>query len=82
MVDLASLPGVPFTRSNPLTREAEPDDAAKLLMAVRRAREQLIIEQMMDALNTLSTKDFTKATAEQTTGAGPSPARVLLRKRW
>src|SRR5262245_58305312 len=29
-----------------LTREAEPDDASRLLMAVRSAREQLIIEQM------------------------------------
>src|SRR5690242_13202767 len=28
-----------------MTRDAEPDDAAKLLMAVRKAREQLIIEQ-------------------------------------
>src|SRR5258707_14699284 len=32
-----------------LTGEAEPDDAARLLMAVRKAREQLIVEQMKQA---------------------------------
>src|SRR5215212_8803114 len=48
-----------------LTREAEPDDAARLLMAVRKAREQLIIEQMKQALEMLSTKDFSHAADEQ-----------------
>jgi len=49
-----------------LTREAEPDDAAKLLMAVRSARQQLILEQMRDNLNLLHTKDFTHAVDDQT----------------
>lgn len=48
-----------------LTREGEPDDASRLLMAVQRAREQLIIEQMKDSLQLLATKDFTKASTEQ-----------------
>jgi hypothetical protein len=48
-----------------LTREAEPDDAAKLLMAVRSARQQLILEQMRANLNLLSTKDFTHAADDQ-----------------
>ncbi|HEY8750796.1 MAG TPA: hypothetical protein VIM11_22620 [Tepidisphaeraceae bacterium] len=47
------------------TREAEPDDAAKLLMAVRAAREQLILEQMRGNLNLLNGKDYTHAAEEQ-----------------
>src|ERR1041384_7542957 len=48
-----------------LTREAEPDDAAKLLMAVRKAREQLIIEQMKEVLDLLGRTDLAKAVDEQ-----------------
>src|SRR5688572_27114958 len=48
-----------------LTRETEPDDASRLLMAVRKAREQLILEQMAQALELLATKDFTHAADEQ-----------------
>ncbi len=48
-----------------LTRETEPDDASRLLMAVRKAREQLILEQMTQALELLATKDFTHAADEQ-----------------
>ncbi len=47
------------------TRQAEPDDAAKLLMAVRAAREQLILEQMRGNLNLLNNKDYTRAADEQ-----------------
>jgi hypothetical protein len=47
------------------TREAEPDDAAKLLMAVRAAREQLILEQMRGNVSLLTNKDFTHAADEQ-----------------
>ncbi len=43
----------------------EPDDSAKLIMAVRRAREQLIVEQMKDVLDLISTKDLSKASTEQ-----------------
>ena len=48
-----------------MTREAEPDDAAKLLMAVRKAREQLIIEQMKEAYDLLGRSDLADAAAEQ-----------------
>src|SRR5687768_2584091 len=48
-----------------LTREAEPDDAAKLLMAVRKAREQLIIEQMKEAYDLLGQSDLADAVEEQ-----------------
>jgi len=47
------------------TRQAEPDDAAKLLMAVRAAREQLILEQMRGNLNLLNNKDYSHAADEQ-----------------
>jgi hypothetical protein len=49
-----------------LTRDSEPDDSARLLMAVRKAREDLIIEQMRDALDQLSHQDLSKASEEQT----------------
>src|SRR5215203_6534589 len=41
-----------------LTREAEPDDAGRLLMAVRKAREQLIIEQMKETYDLLGRSDL------------------------
>jgi len=47
------------------TRQAEPDDAAKLLMAVRAAREQLILEQMRGNLNLLNNKEYTHAAEDQ-----------------
>ncbi|MGA2229379.1 MAG: hypothetical protein ABSH22_00490 [Tepidisphaeraceae bacterium] len=49
-----------------LTRQTEPDDSARLLLAVRKARENLIIEQMRDVLDQLSTADLAKASDEQT----------------
>jgi hypothetical protein len=49
-----------------LTRDSEPDDSARLLMALRKAREQLILEQMHDILDELSHSDLSKATDEQT----------------
>jgi hypothetical protein len=48
-----------------MTREAEPEDSAKLLMAVRRAREQLIVEQIKDVVEQLGKQDLGKATEEQ-----------------
>jgi hypothetical protein len=48
-----------------LTRAAEPDDSARLLMAVRKAREDLILEQVHDVLDQLSHEDFSKASDEQ-----------------
>ncbi|MFI5381720.1 MAG: hypothetical protein ACHRHE_20680 [Tepidisphaerales bacterium] len=48
-----------------MTREAEPEDSAKLLMAVRRAREQLIVEQIKDVVEQLAKQDLSKATDEQ-----------------
>jgi hypothetical protein len=48
-----------------MTRDAEPDDAAKLLMAVRKAREQLVIEQMKEVLDLLGRTELNKAVDEQ-----------------
>jgi len=48
-----------------LIRTLEPDDSAKLIMAVRRAREQLIVEQMKDVLDLVGNKDLNKASDEQ-----------------
>jgi hypothetical protein len=44
-----------------LTKEAEPGDSAKLILALRRAREELIMEEMKDVLDQLGQKDFNKA---------------------
>jgi hypothetical protein len=48
-----------------MIRAAEPEDSAKLLMAVRRAREQLIVEQIKDVVAQLGNQDLGKATEEQ-----------------
>jgi hypothetical protein len=48
-----------------LTRDTEPDDSSRLLMAVRKAREDLIIEQMRDCIDQLSHADLSKASDEQ-----------------
>ncbi len=44
-----------------LTREMEPGDSAKLIMAVRKAREALIVEQMKEVLELLGQRDLGKA---------------------
>ncbi len=48
-----------------LLREEEPDDSARLMLGVRQARQQLIVEQMKQANELLSKLDLTNATAEQ-----------------
>jgi hypothetical protein len=48
-----------------LTRDTEPDDSSRLLMAVRKAREDLIIEQMRDCIDQLGRVDLSKASDEQ-----------------
>ncbi len=48
-----------------LTREMEPGDSAKLIMAVRKAREALIVEQMKEVLELLSQRDLSKAGDEE-----------------
>ncbi len=47
-----------------LTKQAEPDNSTRLLLALRKAREQLIIEQMREVLDQLSKKDLAKATSD------------------
>jgi hypothetical protein len=47
-----------------LTKQAEPDNSTRLLLALRKAREQLIIEQMREVLEQLNKKDMSKATAD------------------
>ena len=48
-----------------LTRQAEPDDSARLILAVKQAREQLIVEQMKDVLDLLGHNDLGKAADDQ-----------------
>ncbi len=45
-----------------LTKQAEPDNSTRLLLALRKAREQLIVEQMGEILEKLDKKDLSKAT--------------------
>jgi hypothetical protein len=53
-------------RLGEMTREAEPDDSARLLMAVRKAREGLIIEQMKEVLDVIARNDLGRASDDQT----------------
>jgi hypothetical protein len=48
-----------------LTREMEPGDSAKLVMAVRKAREGLIVEQMKEVLELISQRDLGHAGEEE-----------------
>ena len=49
-----------------LIRQTEPGDSARLLLGVRKAREQLIVEQMKEVLALIGQqKDLNKATEEQ-----------------
>lgn len=48
-----------------LLRETQPDDSARLLMGVAKAREQLIVEQMREASELIATLDLNKATSEE-----------------
>ena len=45
-----------------LTKQAEPDNSTRLLLAVRKAREQLIVEQMREILDRLGKKDLSQVT--------------------
>ncbi|HUO07566.1 MAG TPA: hypothetical protein VM008_04645 [Phycisphaerae bacterium] len=47
-----------------LTKESEPDNATRLLLAVRKAREQLIIEQMNEVLEKIADKDLATTSTE------------------
>src|SRR2546421_11174148 len=47
-----------------MVRAAEPGDAAKLILALRRSREELILEEMKDVLDHLTQKDLTRAAGE------------------
>jgi hypothetical protein len=48
-----------------LTRQSEPDDSARLLLAVRKAREDLIVEDMRSLIDTLGRQDFGRASADE-----------------
>ncbi|MFN0198339.1 MAG: hypothetical protein ACKVT0_16450 [Planctomycetaceae bacterium] len=48
-----------------LIRNTQPDNAARLLMGVRRARDELIVERMKQVSELISELDLTDATAEQ-----------------
>ena len=52
-------------RLSELTRQLEPDDSAKLVLAVQRAREALIVEQMKDVIDQLGQRDLPKADDNQ-----------------
>ncbi len=48
-----------------LIRESQPDDSARLIMGVQKAREHLIAEQMGEAANLLSELKLDQATDQQ-----------------
>jgi hypothetical protein len=62
-----------------LTKESEPDNATRLLLAVRKAREQLIIEQMNEVLAKIADKDLaTTATETKEVVAKLNDLKALL----
>lgn len=52
-------------RLSKLIRESQPDDAARLLMGLRKAREQLILDRMGEASKLLDNLKLDQATKEQ-----------------
>jgi hypothetical protein len=48
-----------------LLRDAEPEDSARLLLGVQKAREKLILEQMREATAMIESLDLSQATEEQ-----------------
>jgi hypothetical protein len=48
-----------------LLRQAQPDDSARLLIGVRRSRDQLIVQQMQEAAALLDKLDLSTAGKEQ-----------------
>ena len=52
-------------RLSELTKSLEPDDSAKLVLAVQRAREELIVEQMKDVIDQLGRGELAKAGDDQ-----------------
>ena len=46
-------------------RNTEPSDSARLLLGVRKAREELILEEMKEVMALIGRQDLTKATEEQ-----------------
>ena len=52
-------------RLSELIRQMEPDDSAKLVLAVQRAREALIVEQMKDVIERLGRRDLGHAADDQ-----------------
>jgi hypothetical protein len=52
-------------RLSELTRATEPTDSAKLVLALRRSREELILEEMKDILNQLSGSNLDHAAVQE-----------------
>ncbi|MGC4031965.1 MAG: hypothetical protein QM754_09575 [Tepidisphaeraceae bacterium] len=52
-------------RLSETVRQMEPDDSAKLVLAVQRAREALIVEQMKEVIEKLGQRDLGKAADDQ-----------------
>jgi hypothetical protein len=48
-----------------LLRDAEPEDSARLLLGVQKAREKLILEQMREATAMIESLDLSQASEEQ-----------------
>lgn len=47
-----------------LTKQAEPDNSTRLVLALRKARQELIVEQMHEILDNLNKQDLSKATTD------------------
>src|SRR5690349_18214726 len=48
-----------------LTRQAEPSDSAKLILALRRSREEMILEEMKDVMDLLGQKNLGHAVVQE-----------------
>src|SRR5947209_5662345 len=47
-----------------LVKATEPTDSAKLILALRRSREELILEEMREVMDTLTQRNLNKATVQ------------------
>src|SRR5947209_9891067 len=48
-----------------LVKATEPTDSAKLILALRRSREELILEEMREVMDTLTQRNLNKATVQE-----------------
>ena len=52
-------------RLSELTRQSEPTDSAKLILALRRSREEMILEEMKEVMELLGNKNLSHAVVQE-----------------